>query len=91
MNETELLAMGGVSTAGIAIILVVYRVLKYINGKKLRSHCCGTDMTIGIVVEPITPTLSSNPLGQVRTPPDESKTREAAYQSDHETKHTSSA
>ena len=88
MNEAELFAMAGVSTGGIAIVLLVYRILKYVNGKRIRSQCCGQDMTIGVVVEPITPTLSSNPLAQVRILPDEPKNRAAVSQNDHETKHS---
>ena len=55
MDETELLKMAGLSTTGVAILLIVYRVLKSIQGKKLVSSCCGKRLEVGIDVAPMTP------------------------------------
>lgn len=55
MDETDLLKMAGVSTSGVAIILIVYRVLKSLLGKKLVSNCCGKKMEVGVTVTPMTP------------------------------------
>ena len=55
MDETDLLKMAGVSTSGVAIVLIVYRVLKSLLGKKLVSNCCGKKMEVGVTVTPMTP------------------------------------
>lgn len=55
MEETDLLKMAGVSTTGVAIVLIVYRVLKSIQGKKLVSNCCGKKLEVGVAVAPMTP------------------------------------
>lgn len=55
MDETELFKMAGLSTTGVAILLIVYRVLKSIRGKKLVSSCCGKRMEVGIDVGNMTP------------------------------------
>jgi hypothetical protein len=64
MDDTDLLKMAGVSTSGLAIILIVYRVLKSVQGKKLVSSCCGTRMEMGVSVEEMTPKkiVIENPL-----------------------------
>ena len=58
--DTDLLAMAGLSTTGVAIVLVVYRVLKSVRGKKFVSSCCGKKMDMGFDIQEITPTSSSN-------------------------------
>lgn len=69
MEETDLLKMAGVSTTGVAIVLIVYRVLKSIQGKKLVSSCCGKKMEVGVAVAPMTPKQEEvvvniqNPMG----------------------------
>lgn len=55
MDETELLKMAGLSTTGMAILLIVYRVAKSIVGKKLVSSCCGKRMEVGFDVATMTP------------------------------------
>ena len=55
MEETDLLKMAGVSTTGVAIVLIIYRVLKTIQGKKLVSSCCGKKMEVGVAVAPMSP------------------------------------
>jgi hypothetical protein len=55
MEETDLLKMAGVSTTGIAILLILYRVIKFVQGKKLVSNCCGKKLEVGIDVAPMTP------------------------------------
>jgi len=55
MDETDLLKTAGFSTTGVAIILIVYRVLKSLRGKRLVSQCCGKKLEVGVDVEPMTP------------------------------------
>lgn len=46
----------GMSSTGVAIVLIVYRVLKWLNKKKFVSECCGKKMEVGVsVVENSTP------------------------------------
>jgi hypothetical protein len=56
MDFMDLLASAGVTTTGVAIILLVYRFLKSIHGKKLVSSCCGKKMEVGFQVSEMTPT-----------------------------------
>lgn len=55
MDEVDLFKMAGVSTSGVAIILIIYRVLKSMKGKRLVSQCCGRKVDIGVDVEEMTP------------------------------------
>ena len=55
MEDTDLFKMAGISTTGVAILLIVYRLLKIIQGKKLVSSCCGKKLEVGIAVAPMTP------------------------------------
>lgn len=58
MDDTDILKMSGFSASGIAIVLLVYRILKHINGKKIRSRCCGRTMEVGVEVGDMTPKLT---------------------------------
>lgn len=55
MEEADLLKMAGLSTSGVAMILVVYRVLKSVKGKKFISSCCGRKVDVGFDVREMTP------------------------------------
>lgn len=62
MDET-LLMNAGLTTSGVAILLIVYRVFKTLQGKKLVSSCCGRRVEVGMDVVPMTPTIVvQNPL-----------------------------
>lgn len=54
MDDT-LLMNAGLSTTGVAILLIVYRLIKSVQGKKLVSSCCGKKMELGMDVVPMTP------------------------------------
>lgn len=62
MDATTLLQMGGVSTTGVAILLIVYRLLKTMRGKKFVSSCCGKKMDVGFDVADMSPSTSSSAL-----------------------------
>lgn len=49
------LKLAGFSTTGVAIILILYRVFKSLQGKRLVSSCCGHKGEVGFRVEPMTP------------------------------------
>jgi hypothetical protein len=51
----EELRVAGFSTTGVAIILILYRVFKSLQGKRLVSSCCGHKGEVGFRVEPMTP------------------------------------
>ena len=55
MDTNDILKLGGVSTGGVAILLIVYRILKYVNGKRIKSECCGQTITMGVSVEEMNP------------------------------------
>ena len=56
MEDTDLLKMAGLSTSGVAILLIAWRFLKSLQGKKLVSSCCGHKGEMGMVVVNMTPT-----------------------------------
>lgn len=63
MDDTDLLKLAGLSSSGVAIILVVYRVLKMMKGKKLVSSCCGRKLDFGVDVTAMTPQIVvTNPM-----------------------------
>jgi hypothetical protein len=55
MDDIDMLKTAGVSTSGIVIALIVYRVLKTMKGKRLVSSCCGKRLEMGMDVENMTP------------------------------------
>lgn len=55
MDDGSLLKAAGFSTTGMAIVLVIYRLLKSVKGKRFVSSCCGRKMEIGIDVQEMTP------------------------------------
>lgn len=55
MEDTDLLKAAGFSTTGMAIVLVVYRILKSVKGKRFVSSCCGKKLEMGMDVEEMTP------------------------------------
>lgn len=65
--ESDALMNAGLSTTGVAILLIVYRLFKSVQGKKLVSSCCGKKMEMGMDVVPMTPQhlaipVQENPL-----------------------------
>ena len=50
-----LLIQTGLTTTGVAIVLIVWRVLKTASGKKLVSDCCGRKASIGFHIGEMTP------------------------------------
>jgi hypothetical protein len=54
-----LLMNAGLTSTGVAIVLILWKVMKTVSGKKLISDCCGRKASIGFVVRemPITPVL----------------------------------
>lgn len=55
MEDTDLLKMAGLSTSGVAILLIAWRVLKSVQGKKLVSTCCGHKGEMGMDVVAMSP------------------------------------
>lgn len=53
--DDSMLTSAGLSTSGVAILLILYRVLKTAKGKKLVSSCCGRKMEMGVDVQDMTP------------------------------------
>ena len=72
MDDTSILKTAGFSTTGMAIVIIVYKLLKTIQGKRLVSSCCGRKMEMSMNVEEMTPkeVVVHNPaLGKDKTPP----------------------
>lgn len=53
--DEQLLKMSGASAGTIAVVIIVYKILKSVLGKKIISNCCGKKMEVGIDVQPSTP------------------------------------
>jgi hypothetical protein len=70
--DDETLMNAGLSTTGVAILLIVVRVLKSLQGKKLVSTCCGRKGEMGVDVVAMTPppravvVHQENPAGSLR-------------------------
>ena len=55
MDDSDLMKLSGASAGTVAIVLLVYRILKSVIGKKLISNCCGKKMEVGLDVQKTTP------------------------------------
>lgn len=55
METADLLKMAGFSTSGMAVLLIVWRVFKAVQGKKLVSNCCGRRAEVGVDIVSMTP------------------------------------
>lgn len=58
----------GLTTTGVALLLIAYRVLKAIQGKKLVSDCCGKKMEVGFQVGEMTPLPAPPPSIVIHNP-----------------------
>lgn len=57
MEESDILKLSGASAGTVAIVLLIYRVLKSIIGKRFISTCCGRKEEFGLdIKEGKTPT-----------------------------------
>jgi len=45
----------GLTTSGVAILFLAYRVFAAVKGKKFVSSCCGRNYSAGVSVVPMTP------------------------------------
>ena len=70
MDDMELFKMAGFSTTGVAIVLLLYRVLQSVKGKRIVSSCCGRKLDVGVNVETMTPKeiVIENPMGLPKNP-----------------------
>lgn len=64
MDDLDLAKMLGVSSTGVAIVLIVYRVLKSVKGKTFVSKCCGrkVDFSVDVKESEPTPKDTVNPM-----------------------------
>jgi hypothetical protein len=71
MDESTLMN-AGLSTTGVALLLIAWRIFKSVQGKKIISSCCGKKMEMGMDVVPMTPQHMSidmpNPLRRPEAP-----------------------
>lgn len=68
-NADTLLMNAGLTTSGVALLLIVYRVGKAIQGKKLVSSCCGRTFSAGVAVVEMTPRGVEGVEGSKTNPP----------------------
>lgn len=64
MDFLDLLKMSGMSAGSIAIVILIYKVLKTAHGKKFVSQCCGKKVDVGFQIKSMEspPTPISNPM-----------------------------
>lgn len=64
--EAEILKSSGLTAGMVFFILAAYKIIKSMEGKQIRSKCCGRKMDIGFSIEEIntTPvvTVVENPM-----------------------------
>jgi len=51
----DALTQVGLSSSGVAVVLIVYHIIKAIIGKKFVSDCCGRKTEIGLSIENMSP------------------------------------
>ena len=68
MDDPTMLASAGLSTTGVALLLIAYRVLKSVKGKKLVSSCCGRKLEMGVDVQNMTPAAADHEAITIRNP-----------------------
>lgn len=68
MDDAQLFKMSGASAGTIAIILIIYRVLKSIQGKRLISNCCGKKLEVGIEIKDSVPTPKEETCIEIKNP-----------------------
>jgi hypothetical protein len=76
MEDTDLLKLSGMSAGTLTVILIVYRVLKSMNGKRFISQCCSKRYDVGFTVKDLdsdTPEHTQNPLKNITVKVDESQ------------------
>lgn len=57
MDDTDILRLSGASAGTVAIVLLIYRILKSLVGKRFISTCCGRKLEVGLDIrEGKTPT-----------------------------------
>lgn len=66
--DEELLKMSGASAGTIAIVLVVYKILKGVLGKRLVSNCCGKKLEVGLEVKDSIPTPKEEVCLEIKNP-----------------------
>ena len=49
MDDSWLMNLG-MSSTGVAVVLILYRILKWANKKKFVSDCCGKKMEMSVAV-----------------------------------------
>ena len=59
INMENILIEAGFSTVGVAVLLIVYKVLKTAMGKKCISSCCGRRMEAGFDIGTMTPSSAT--------------------------------
>lgn len=83
MDDADLLKVSGLSATSIAVILIVYRIIKMAMGKKLISSCCGRKIEVGVAVAEMTPKAEdttieiSNPIQKKSAPTVEPDVRQS--------------
>lgn len=67
--DASVLQQAGLSTAGIAILFIAYRVSKAIIGHRLVSDCCGRRMEIGLAIADMSGTSPPASVETFQPPP----------------------
>jgi hypothetical protein len=67
--DAGVLQQAGLSTAGIAILFIAYRVSKAIIGHRLISDCCGRRMEMGLAIADMSGTSPPASVETLQPPP----------------------
>ena len=62
------LQQAGLSSAGVAILFILYRVCQAVIGHRLTSDCCGRRIEVGVAVSEMSGTSPPAPLQAIRIP-----------------------
>ena len=69
MDGTDILKLSGASAGTVAIVLLVYRVLKSLIGKRIISHCCDKTFEVGVDIKDSVPTPKEEVALEVKNNP----------------------
>lgn len=68
--EIGVLESAGLTTTMVTVILILYKLFKNMDGRRIRSSCCGYNASIGFQTEQMSPVvvMVENPAITIRSP-----------------------
>jgi hypothetical protein len=68
MDDTDILKLSGASAGTVGIVLLVYRILKSVIGKRFISTCCGQKFEVALDIKDSVPTPKEETCIEIKNP-----------------------